>query len=215
MKSHIGGPMKNHLKRRPSFMSRLLLSAVAGFAVGGLLEARAAAPEAPATPPPATEKAPGPTVVVCLEGDPVGGNTRTTYTPGLTRTPRPVTVTTTGQFDCTLLLGGSVGSPTLAATGPAPGGFCSHPLDPGPTQTTLTWGPNETSTLRMSAQKVEVQGARTVQTFTGVVSAGRFSGANVVRTVTYVTADLDAGCDSATGLTSARGAATLLFVKLF
>ncbi|RKG92975.1 hypothetical protein [Corallococcus terminator] len=206
--------MKKHLKRRPSFRARLLLSAVAGFAMGGFLEASAAPTDSPVTPP-APPRTPGPTVVVCLEGNPVGGNTQTTYTPGLTRTPRPVTVATTGHFDCTLLLGGPVGSPTLAATGPAPGGACGLPLDPGPTQTTLTWGPNETSTLKMSAQKVEVQGPRTVQTFTGVVSAGRFSGANVVRTVTYVTADLEAGCASPTGLTSTRGAATLLFVKLF
>ncbi|RKH33350.1 hypothetical protein D7Y13_02970 [Corallococcus praedator] len=206
--------MKKRLKRRPSFLSRLLVSAVAGFVVGVALEAGAEPPERTGAPPPAA-RPPGPTVVVCLEGTPTGGNTQTTYTPGLTRTPRPVTVSTTGTFDCTLLLGGPVGTPTLTATATLSGGACPQALDPAPPQTTLTWGPNETSTLTLSAPKVEAQGPRTVQTFSGFVSSGKFSGANVVRTVTYVTADLAAGCASPSGLMSAQGSATLIFVKLF
>ncbi|CAM3917108.1 hypothetical protein G4177_13080 [Corallococcus sp. ZKHCc1 1396] len=207
--------MRSHLKRRPSFLSRLVVSAISGFFLGGAVLAhasdsvRTSKEEAPAPSTVSSEQLPSlyPTLVTCLFGD-----LTTTYTPGITHTPRTSTVSTTGRFSCLTLAGEPVSSATVSTVSPPVTLSCNNPLSEGAAQATLTWSTGETSVLSLNEQKVEVQDATTVQTFSSVVTSGKYAGANVVRTVKYLTADLTANCASPIGLARTHGIATTMAV---
>ncbi|MCY1036120.1 hypothetical protein OV207_32095 [Corallococcus sp. BB11-1] len=205
--------MKQRLNRRPSFLLRLLVSATAGFVLGGAVVARAESPaqsrEEEASEQSAMASGLLPSLIPTLVTCPFGELT-TTYSPGITYTPRTSTVSVSGRFSCLTLSGEAVSSATVSAASPPVTITCANLLSGGFAQTTLTWNTGETSVLALNVQKVELNGTTTVQTFNGVVASGKFFGANVVRAVTYLTTDLSASCSSPNGLTQTRSLSTTM-----
>ncbi|WP_163869977.1 hypothetical protein [Myxococcus eversor] len=62
--------------------------------------------------------------------------------------------------------------------------------------------------------RVGVQGTLSVFVLTGTVRSGKFVDATAVRTISYVTVDLEDGCASPEGLTSLSGLTTLSLTKV-
>ncbi|NTX02682.1 MULTISPECIES: hypothetical protein [Myxococcus] len=144
------------------------------------------------------------------------GTSQAFYSPGLKPTPQDVTVSGPATFsNCVTVLGAPV---TSGTTNLAPVVVrdlsCVALLQPSSVTQTVTWNTGESSTLVLTQLLLDVQGTLTVLTRTGTVASGKFVGATAVRTITYVTLDLENGCTSPEGLTSLSGPTTLTLTKL-
>ncbi|MGW2277815.1 hypothetical protein [Streptomyces sp. NPDC001770] len=136
------------------------------------------------------------------------GNQNVSFSPGVTLTPRTVSVT----YDLALGVCVSLAQPGI--TGGTSGGTVSLTLDCldllGTSMTTQTflWSDGQTSTLSFT-RTVTIINGQTVLTLTGPVSAGVFSGRSAVLTVVEPALDVLA-CESTLGLRSQAGVTTLI-----
>lgn len=117
------------------------------------------------------------------------GNETVTFSPPLTNTLRPTTLTVTGNVSCTQLL------PPATYTGTYGGTFqrdysCLTLLNGGPGSRTITWSDHKTSTFTFQSQNNAVNG-QFVALRTGSISGQRFNGAGAVEEGTGL-ADLTA-----------------------
>lgn len=153
----------------------------------------------------------GPVLVTC----PVG-TSQAFYSPGLKNTPQDVTVSGQATLsNCVTVLGDPVTSGTNSLTSSVVRGFsCGDLLLPRAVTQTVTWNTGETSTMVFTQLRVGVQGTLSVFVLTGTVRSGKFVDATAVRTISYVTVDLEDGCASPEGLTSLSGLTTLSLTKV-
>lgn len=151
-----------------------------------------------------------PTVVTC----PLGAVT-TTYSPGLRNTFQPISSTTQSTYDsCVTLLGEPVVSATAIDHTASQGRTCALVHFNEASHTTLRWNTGESSEVTFTLNGVDVQGLLTIETYNGQVLSGKYAGATIVRTNTYVNTDLTDGCFSVEGLTQSRGVSTLTLTLL-
>ena len=140
--------------------------------------------------------------VTCL-----AGTTSATYNPGITFAPRTVHVKGEDIYG-----GPCISSdPTLAsgidrfdATLPL---SCEQPFFNGPGTTVIKWNNGQQSTLSVNGV-VTTNGGQIVDTFTGTVTAGEFTGASVLAVLTEAQPNA-AQCASQQGVTSESGTTTL------
>ncbi|NTX02683.1 MULTISPECIES: hypothetical protein [Myxococcus] len=144
------------------------------------------------------------------------GTSQASYSPGLKNTPQNVTVSGQATFsNCVTVLGDPVTSGTSSLTSGVVQGFsCGDLLLPRTVTQTVTWNTGESSTMVFTQLRVGVQDTLSVFTLTGTVLSGKFVDSIAVRTITYVTLDLEDGCASPEGLTSLSGLTTLTLTKL-
>lgn len=118
--------------------------------------------------------------VTCL---PTSSQTAT-FSPPLTLTPGPTTVTASTQYGpCTSTSVPELTSGSRSATIPYPALSCLDLLTSAPLTFTITWNTGQTSTISGSTA-VTTAGAALVVTITGNVTAGLFAGDSVVQTMT-------------------------------
>jgi|GEM_PF-1768966 len=144
------------------------------------------------------------------------GTSQAFYSPGLKNTPQDVAVSGQGALsNCVTVLGDPVTSAASSLTTNVVTGFsCADLLRPRTVVHTVVWNTGESSTMTFTQLRVGVQDTLTVFALTGSVVSGKFVGATAVRTLSYVTLDLENGCASPEGLTSLSGLATLSLTKL-
>lgn len=150
---------------------------------------------------PATPASAAPFQVVC------GGSQTTTYSPGLTNTPQTVQRSGTNiHTPCVSTLPPLTFSGSTSFTSTASLSCLS--LTAANTGTDLiTWSTGRTSTFAYNRTVTVVQG-QTVVTLTGSITAGDFTGATAVETITSVNLDL-AACSTPQGITSTYGVSEL------
>lgn len=139
------------------------------------------------------------------------GSTTQTFSPPLTNTPKPTTITiSTSYTNCVSLTAPSITSGTSFSSATSPNASCVSLLNGTQTQvpTTVTWNTGETSTITQTTVVTIVAG-QVVATSTGTVTSGKFLGATTVRVVTYLATDIQNGCLSPQGLPSNTGPVTL------
>lgn len=112
----------------------------------------------------------------------------TTFSPPLSNTPQPVTITTTVLYSPCIstapgLTSGSRSSVVARTT------QCSDLLASGSLTFTVNWNTGQTSTLHTNFTSTSVGVARVV-THTGQVNSGLFAGDNVIQTLTSPSLDL-------------------------
>jgi len=107
-----------------------------------------------------------------------------TFSPPLTLTPGPATVTASTQYGpCTSATVPGLTSGARNATIPYPSVSCLDLLNSAPLSFTITWNTGQQSTISGSTTVTTV-GAGLVVTITGSVTAGLFAGDSVVQTIT-------------------------------
>ncbi|MFY1831254.1 hypothetical protein ACN47A_35400 [Myxococcus fulvus] len=149
------------------------------------------------------------TLVECLVG-----SAAIQYSPPLKNVEQDVTVVTTTVYsNCISLLGGTVTSGTNTIRSFRPGFSCMDLLSIGSSTSVITWNTGETSTLIQTRVSSQINGNLAILTNVGTVESGKFAGATVTRTTTYLSTDL-AACDSAEGLSRLSGPATLSLTGL-
>ncbi|AKF85727.1 hypothetical protein MFUL124B02_15090 [Myxococcus fulvus 124B02] len=148
-------------------------------------------------------------VVTC----PVGAY-RLTYDPPLRNTPQDVRVRGAGAYsNCYTLLGEPVTSASEEADFVRPNYQCSDLLNINPVTSDLIWNTGEVSTLQVTQVVVRVDGPLLVATHTGTVKSGKFAGATLVNTFTFLATDLDA-CSSPEGLRGMNAAQVLVLTRV-
>jgi hypothetical protein len=138
------------------------------------------------------------------------GSTQTRYTPGLTNTKQQVKF----SGDANLLCFGAPFFITSASIHTEGQGQLSCDLSlfaPTRSQFVVNWGDGSSSTATAEPVVNEKQNGQFVLVVEGEVTAGRFPGAIITRTLVSPTLDLDA-CDSSTGVTNANGSASLTVI---
>lgn len=141
-----------------------------------------------------------------------GGSQTTTYSPGLTNTRQ--TVQRAGQnihSPCvsTLPPFAFSGSTSFSSTSTL---SCLSLTAANTGTDVITWSTGRTSTFAYNRTVTIVQG-ETVVTLTGSITAGDFSGATAVETITSVSLDLTA-CSTPQGITSTFGVSELTIAGL-
>lgn len=135
------------------------------------------------------------------------GNQTVSFSPGVTLTPRSVSV----SFHAALGVCASLTQPQITS-GSSSGNVtvtldCLDLLSTTTGTQTFRWSDGQSSTLSFTRTVTNVNG-QTVITLTGPVTAGLFTGRTAVFTVTEPALDLTA-CQSPQGLTSQAGVTTL------
>lgn len=136
------------------------------------------------------------------------GFSTTTFSPGLTNTPKPTTFSSEAQLGpCVSLSDPKLKSGGFKFTGQSPSLSC---IKSGVTSITekYTWNTGETSTIRYVSTVVNQAAATVTTTATGRVESGKFQGYTAVRQVVILTTNL-AGCVTPSGVTTLTGPATL------
>ncbi|AKF86490.1 hypothetical protein MFUL124B02_27695 [Myxococcus fulvus 124B02] len=142
------------------------------------------------------------------------GSTSTDYSPPLRNTPQNVFTTGMGTLsNCYSLLGAQVTSASSQASGLRPGHSCQELLTVGSPISTITWNTGETSQFVQTQVSTRTEGLNLILVNVGTVRSGKFTGATVVRTLTYLSTDLDA-CRSPEGLSRLTGTQTLTLTGL-
>lgn len=154
-----------------------------------------------------------PNVVTCALGA-----VNTVYTPGPRTATGEQTVTVFSEAaheNCLSLLGEPVTRATTLEESYRVGPACGGPLHRGElSEVTVHWDTGETSTLDLSVTKVSVDGVFTIEAYTGRVKDGKFRGAHVLRTVTYLSTDILGGCAPSRGPTEVHGMSNLVLTLL-
>ncbi|WP_426733534.1 hypothetical protein [Myxococcus faecalis] len=195
----------NHLPRRLVFP--LLVSGVL-VSCGPPPESRndeGTPPEAPAR----TEQA-----LLTLASCPVGSGDLN-YAPPLRNERQDVGISGTSVFsNCLALLDPALTSATYTVGNLGASPFsCLDLLEVGRARGTLVWNTGETSTLVQTRVAARVEGLLLTLTHVGSVEAGKFQGATVLRTTTFLSTDLDA-CSGPEGLRRLSGPSTITFLGL-
>jgi hypothetical protein len=141
-----------------------------------------------------------------------------TWSPGVTNTPAPHTVTTSSNWECTGtggLLSPASSTNTFDATFACTGLLA--PVDG--LVWTINWNdsqPNPTSTFSFNVTVEAVDGNLVITSNDGKITAGRFAGSGAVATFTLLglAGLLDNQCNQAGGLTGAGGVTTLTITEL-
>ena len=137
------------------------------------------------------------------------GSYQTTYDPGLTNTPQNVNFATTNTYS--LCLGHRpVRSGTSHASGPIPGASCTDLFSGGDQgSTTVTWNNGQQTVYSWTGVAEEI-GGNLIDTETGTVTSGLFTGDAVVRQSVTLLSEINNGCNSPGGLTDETGTVALL-----
>jgi hypothetical protein len=118
------------------------------------------------------------------------GSQTATFTPPLTKAPKPVTVTASTQYGpCTSPSVPALTAGSRNATIPYPSLSCLDLLNSAPLTYTINWNTGQQSTITGSTA-VNTVGAALVVTITGNVTAGLFAGDSVVQTITGPATDI-------------------------
>ena len=139
------------------------------------------------------------------------GTTSATYDPGITLEPRVVhafgqdVYNSCSSSDPTLHSGFDTFDAMLTLS-------CVQPLFSGPGETVIKWNNGQQSTLSVNGVVTTV-GGQVVDTFTGSVSAGEFTGASVIAVLTEAQPNA-IQCLTRQGLTRASGTDTLQILSL-
>ncbi|WP_181439686.1 hypothetical protein [Curtobacterium sp. MCBD17_028] len=123
----------------------------------------------------------------------VVGSETDSYSPGLTMTPRSVTVSVSASYDCPLGFSTpQVSSASISyAKKTAPQASCLEPAHVGAGAVAIRWSTGQVSQFAFTLTDDVVDGAL-VQTQTGSIISGLFAGDQVVRVTTGTPADLTA-----------------------
>jgi hypothetical protein len=137
------------------------------------------------------------------------GSYHTTYDPGLTNTPETVKFKTVNTYnDC--LLSPPITSGESQASGSIPSASCTDLFSGGDSgHTTITWNTGQKTTYDWTAIAEEI-GGNLVDTETGTVVSGQFTGDQVVRTSTTSISMITNGCNSPQGLRDETGTVSLV-----
>jgi hypothetical protein len=128
------------------------------------------------------------------------GTQHTTFSPGLTLTPRDVTLTVNTLYTpCKSLSVPALTSATQTSSFVVPNASCLNPFDPGSGTKIIEWNTGQTSTFSFNRIGTNVGGS-TIVTEIGLITAGLFAGDNAVEVVTGPTLD-SLECLSETGIT--------------
>ncbi|SEU28653.1 hypothetical protein SAMN05443572_10848 [Myxococcus fulvus] len=142
------------------------------------------------------------------------GTTVSEYSPSLKNEPQDVTVRGAGELSgCIGLLGAQVSSASNRTETFRPGYSCLDLLAIVPVLARLTWNTGEVSEIAQTQVTVRTEGLSLVFVQMGTVRSGKFEGATVVRTYTFLSTDLEA-CSSAEGLARLEGTQTLVLTGL-
>jgi hypothetical protein len=149
------------------------------------------------------------TTVVCV------GSDAASYSPGLRNFTQTVTFASTPEGHSCTGLGKISGDDSF--TGTFGGTFplsCTSLLGPVSVTQVFTWSPSgRTSTWSASSVEVTYVGGQQITTFTGQITAGDYTGANLTDVEAFPTAQLTA-CLSPPGLTHTTGLGTWTFARL-
>lgn len=138
----------------------------------------------------------------------------TAYSPPLRSTPQPVTIQGNATFsNCVAPFDPSLSSATNTFTINTTAYTCNDLLEIGTARTQVKWNTNETSTLLQTRVSTQVGSTTIVIVYVGTVEAGKYQGATAIRTLTYLSTDLDA-CISPEGLEQMSGLTTLTLLGL-
>ena len=179
-------------------MRRAIMAAAAAVAllVGGFLDTPAA-------------RADGLVTVVCL------GSDAASYSPGLRDFSQTVTFVSTPEGHSCTGLGRISGDDSF--TGTFTGTFplsCTSLLGPVGVTQVFTWSPSgRTSTWAASSVEVTYLAGQQITTFTGRITAGDYTGANLTDVEVFPSSQLTA-CFSPPGLTHTMGSGTWTFTRL-
>ncbi|MFB7944169.1 hypothetical protein ACFC6L_04550 [Kitasatospora phosalacinea] len=179
---------------RPHRPRRRAPRAVARLSTALLLLTAPAVLAAPAA------RADDPTVMVCT------GTGQQTYSPGITLTTRPTTVTNTS--DLTGCTGGPVSSGHHHFGPFTTTASCLYTPPTGPDAFDLTWNDGTTSHYE-GTYLVTTTGGQLVVTSTGTVTSGRFAGKALQEVVAYLAPDL-LQCATPQGVTAVSGPITIV-----
>ncbi|MFD8276200.1 hypothetical protein [Streptomyces flaveolus] len=145
------------------------------------------------------------TLVTCA------GTQTISYSPGLTNSPRTVTVQGTNNLGPCVAPNTTITAGTISF-GSTGSYSCQGLLSSTSEVNVVQWSDNTTSTLQVTRTVTKVNG-QLVNTFTGSVTAGTFQGASVVWTITNVNLALLA-CETEAGLTSLTGVDVFTLVSV-
>lgn len=135
------------------------------------------------------------------------GTVTANYSPGLTLTSSPQTVTT-NEIDtpCTSASNPDVTSGHSAVTIETEAG-CLEILQPGSATKTFTWNTGETSVFSFN-RSISRPGGNSVVTLAGAITQGLFAGRTALEVITFPNPNL-LGCLTPPGVTSLFGVAAL------
>ncbi|MBN9684645.1 MULTISPECIES: hypothetical protein [unclassified Corallococcus] len=192
------------MRRLSSFI--VLSSCLAGGLLSGCGDEPSA--RAPAEPTAQQEQK-----LLALVSCPVGAVV-TNYSPPLRSTPQAVTIQGQATFsNCVSVFDPGLTSATNNFTINTTAYTCNDLLEIGSARTVVTWNTGETSTLVQTRVSSQVGSTTIVITYVGTVESGKYRGAVALRTLTYLSTDLDA-CTSPEGLTQMSGLTTLTLLGL-
>ncbi|WP_143096927.1 hypothetical protein [Myxococcus fulvus] len=142
------------------------------------------------------------------------GSSITNYAPPLKNTPQTVKVTGLATLsNCVSLVGPTVTSAEAPIDIVRPGYSCTNLLEFGASRLLIRWNTGETSTVVQTRVATQLNGNLVLLTQFGSVESGKFQGATVLRTTTYLNTDLVA-CSSPAGLPRLSGPTTLKVLSL-
>ncbi|MBZ4414742.1 hypothetical protein K8640_41660 [Myxococcus sp. XM-1-1-1] len=138
------------------------------------------------------------------------GTMAVNYSPGMTNTPRFMTISGTGTF------GPCVGLPLGILSADYSGvaqGTTSCLTSSTTANLTLTWNDGTVSTLSMTQTLNTRPTGQVVSVYAGTVTSGRFQGATATGTLTLLQTDL-LGCFTEEGVTATAGPAVITLIGL-
>lgn len=178
--------MTTSLSQRPRRATGVLLSLLALLAVAATPAAHAAS----------TASASASQARASLIDATCTGSENVSFSPGITNSPRDVTISESLSMSCVLPLFAGVSSSRTSAV---PAVTCSNLLQPSTTSSTLTWNNGTTSTFSYTTQIVSESG-QSVLLRIGTITAGRFVGDMAIMQSTGIDLDVLA-CESDQGNT--------------
>ncbi|WP_146616624.1 hypothetical protein [Kitasatospora sp. SolWspMP-SS2h] len=136
------------------------------------------------------------------------GTDTTTYTPGLTNTPRTVTISGRISLSCLSPSRPAITGATITGGGTAPDLTCAVLEQPSSGTSTIAWSDGSRSTYTYTTALGPGAAGTQVLTLTGTITSGTFAPDSLLIAVVFANTDLNA-CNSTSGLTGRSGPATL------
>lgn len=132
------------------------------------------------------------------------------YSPGITNTPKPTTITGTEQLTACVGVPLGISNAQISVSGSGNIGCESSDAD---ITLDILWGDQTSSTAEVVNAITQRPAGQIILVSEAEIVSGRFVGATLIRTVTLLQTDL-AGCSTPEGVTSAAGPITMTVTSL-
>jgi hypothetical protein len=140
------------------------------------------------------------------------GTEFTTFSPALTKTAAATYISSADTFGPCVSTDTTISGGVAYTESSDPSASCAALLSSGSGETTFFWSNGKSSTFSYTRTTIDLNG-EIISTQTGTITSGEFAGNLATEVLVLPTLDLTA-CESATGISTASGTATIEILPL-